>query len=161
APAAPAAAPVAAGAVQPLSRMRQAIARRMAQSKREAPHYYVTVAVDMTEAAALRETFNQADPETRVSVNDMIVKACSEALRRHPPFNASLTDDGLRMNEAINVCVAIALPEGLVAPALMDTGNKSIGAIAREAKDLAARARGGGLHPAELSSGTFTVSNLG
>jgi pyruvate dehydrogenase E2 component (dihydrolipoamide acetyltransferase) len=150
--------------VQPLSRMRQAIARRMAQSKREAPHYYVTIEVDMTEAMALREALNETDEaqgDSRVSVNDMVVKACAEALRRFPAFNASFTDGGLRLNERINICIAIALPDGLIAPALLDLNEKSLGAIAREAKDLANRARGGALRGPELNDGTFTVSNLG
>jgi len=99
--------------------------------------------------------------DAHVSVNDLIVKACAEVLRRYPHFNASFIDNGLRMNERINVCIAVSLPDGLIAPALLDVGGKSLGAIAREAKDLADRARNGGLKGPELNDGTFTVSNLG
>jgi pyruvate dehydrogenase E2 component (dihydrolipoamide acetyltransferase) len=156
----PAAAP--AGAVQPLSRMRQAIARRMAQSKREQPHYYVTVEVDMTEAMAFREQLNAvAGDDARVSVNDLIVKASIEALRRYPVFNASFGEEGLHQHEAVNLCIAIAMPDGLVAPAILDAGGKSLGTIARDTKDLVNRARSGQLRPAEMGEGTFTISNLG
>jgi pyruvate dehydrogenase E2 component (dihydrolipoamide acetyltransferase) len=150
------------GGVVPLSRMRQAIARRMTQSKREAPHYYVTAEIDLTEAMSFRSSVNEAGGEdAQVSVNDLIVKACAEVLRRYPHFNASFVDNGLRMNERINVCIAVSLPDGLIAPALLDVGGKSLGAIARESKDLAGRARNGGLKGPELNDGTFTVSNLG
>ncbi|HLZ72134.1 MAG TPA: dihydrolipoamide acetyltransferase family protein [Dehalococcoidia bacterium] len=160
APQRPAAAPAA--GVQPFSKMRQAIARRMAQSKREAPHYYVTAEIDMTEAMAFRAQLNQAAPEgLRVSVNDLIVKACAETLKRYTPFNAAYGDDGLHLNERINVCIGVALPDGLIAPALLDVGVKSLGTIAAEAHDLAERARSGMMRPAELNDGTFTISNLG
>jgi pyruvate dehydrogenase E2 component (dihydrolipoamide acetyltransferase) len=150
------------GGVVPLSRMRQAIARRMTLSKREAPHYYVTAEIDMTEAMSFRSSVNEAGgDDAHVSVNDLIVKACAEVLRRYPHFNASFVDNGLRMNERINVCIAVSLPDGLIAPALLDVGGKSLGAIAREAKDLADRARNGRLKGPELNDGTFTVSNLG
>ncbi len=156
------AAPAPAAGVQPLSKMRQAIARRMAQSKREAPHYYVTAEIDMTEAMAFRAQLNQAAPDgLRVSVNDLIVKACAETLKQHTAFNAGYSDDGLRMNERINICIGVALPDGLVAPALLDVGVKSLGRIAIEAHDLAERARSGMMRPAELNDGTFTISNLG
>jgi len=143
-----------------MSRMRQAIARRMAQSKREAPHYYVTAEIDMTEAMAFRKQLNAAS-ETKITVNDLVVKACAETLRGHPEFNALFVDGDIRPQERINICIGVALPDGLVAPALLDTGSKSLGAIAREARDLAERTRGGMLRPAELSDGTFTISNLG
>jgi pyruvate dehydrogenase E2 component (dihydrolipoamide acetyltransferase) len=134
----------------------------MAQSKREAPHYYVTAEVDMTDAMAFRASLNaDTGGVTRVSVNDLIVKACALVLARYPAFNAFYSDAGLRPNAAINICIGVALPDGLIAPALLDTGSKSLGAIAREAHDLAERARNGGLHRAELNDGTFTISNLG
>jgi pyruvate dehydrogenase E2 component (dihydrolipoamide acetyltransferase) len=143
-----------------MSKMRQAIARRMAQSKREAPHYYVTAEIDMTEAMAFRAQLNAA-ADTKITVNDLIVKACAETLRQHPEFNALFIDGATKLVEQINICIGVALPDGLVAPALIDTGRKSLGAIAREARDLAERTRGGKLRPAELSEGTFTISNLG
>ena len=143
-----------------MSRMRQAIARRMAQSKREAPHYYVTATIDMTEAMAFREQLNAAG-DVKITVNDLIVKACAETLRLHPEFNALFVENGLQRKEQINICIGVALPDGLVAPALLDVGSKSLGAIARESRDLAERARNGALRPAEMSEGTFTISNLG
>jgi len=147
---------------EPLSRMRQAIARRMAQSKQTAPHYYLTLDVDMTEAMAFRGQLNKAaTDEQRVSVNDLVVKACALALERHPKFNAEFSDEGLRMHDEINVCIGIALDEGLIAPAILDCGDKSLGRIAIEAKDLIERAKAGKLRQDEYSAGTFTITNLG
>lgn len=148
--------------VQPLSRMRQAIARRMAQSKREAPHYYITVNVDMTEAMAFRSQVNStSDNDVHLTVNDLLIKAAVNALQKYPSFNASFGDDGLIEHAQINLCIAIALADGLVAPAILDCGGKSLGEIARQVRDLSERARDGHLRPAELSDGTFTISNLG
>ncbi|HZP57141.1 MAG TPA: dihydrolipoamide acetyltransferase family protein [Dehalococcoidia bacterium] len=157
----PAAPPPAVEAV-PMSRMRQAIARRMAQSKREAPHYYLLLDIDMTEAMAFRRQVNDALPEDgRISINDLIVKACAIALQRHPMFNTTIEGDEVRRHEAQNVCIAVALDNGLIAPALLDAGRKPLAQIAREARDLAQRARGGALSPAEVSDGTFSITNLG
>ncbi|MCJ7492420.1 MAG: 2-oxo acid dehydrogenase subunit E2 [Dehalococcoidia bacterium] len=145
-----------------MSRMRQAIARRMAQSKREAPHYYVTVVVEMTEAQRLRSQLNDTLGETaHVSVNDLLVKASAKALQRYPIFNTWFIDGEVRRQEAQNVCIAIALDEGLIAPAVLDCGHKSIVEIAQASRSLAERAKSGSLKPEEYSGGTFTVSNLG
>ncbi len=145
-----------------MSRMRQTIARRMAQSKREAPHYYITVDIDMTEAERLRHQLNDAfHRELHVSVNDLIVKASAMALERHPLFNTWFVDGELRQHDAINVCIAIALDDGLIAPAILDAGNKRLAEIADDARSLAKRAKSGALKPEEYSGGTFTVSNLG
>jgi pyruvate dehydrogenase E2 component (dihydrolipoamide acetyltransferase) len=152
-----------AGEVMPMSRMRQAIARRMAQSKREAPHYYLLVDIDMTDALALRRQLNDAQntDEARVSINDLIVKACAIALQRHPRFNATIAGDEVTQHAEQNVCMAIALEEGLIAPAVLDVGQKGLPEIARETKDLVLRAKGGALRAEELSDGTFTITNLG
>jgi len=145
-----------------MSRMRQAIARRMLLSKQTQPHYYLTLDVDMTDALAFREMINgSATPEQKVSINDLVVKACAIALARHPKFNAAFTDEGLKMHEHINVCIGIALDEGLIAPALLECETKSLGRIAIEAKDLINRAKEGGLRADEYSDGTFTITNLG
>ncbi len=145
-----------------MSRMRQAIARRMAQSKREAPHYYVTVAVEMTEAQSVRSQLNDTLGETaHVSVNDLLVKASAKALQRYPIFNTWFIDGEVRQQEAQNVCIAIALDEGLIAPAVLDCGHKSIVEIAQASRSLAERAKSGSLKPEEYSGGTFTISNLG
>jgi len=162
APPAPLPAPtVASGRLVP-SKMRQAIARRMAQSKREAPHYYLLLDVDMTDAMAFRKQANAALAEdARITVNDLVVKACAIALQRHPMFNVTIDGEQLIAHDAQNVCIAIALDGGLIAPALLDTGRKPLAQIAREASDLAARARGGALRQPELTEGTFSITNLG
>jgi pyruvate dehydrogenase E2 component (dihydrolipoamide acetyltransferase) len=150
------------GPVVSMSRMRQAIARRMAKSKREAPHYYVTVDVDMTEAQRLRSQLNAGLGEgAHVSVNDLLVKASAKALQRYPMFNTWIVDEQVQQQEAQNVCIAIALEEGLIAPAILDCGRKTVVEIAQASRSLAERARSGSLKPDEFSAGTFTVSNLG
>jgi pyruvate dehydrogenase E2 component (dihydrolipoamide acetyltransferase) len=159
---APAHAVAAADAQVSMSRMRQAIARRMSQSKREAPHYYLLVDIDMTAAMTLRSQINDAvDEDARVSINDMIVRACALALQRHPQFNTTIEDDQVTRRGAQHVCIAIALDDGLIAPAILDAGTKTLAEIARDAKDLIFRAKGGRLRPDEMSAGTFTVTNLG
>ena len=145
-----------------MSRMRQTIARRMAQSKSEAPHYYVTVDIDMTQAEQIRHQLNdELHGETHMSVNDFIVKASAVALARHPIFNTWFVDGAIRQHQAINVCIAIALEDGLIAPAILDCGSKSLPDIAQASRSLAERAKSGRLKPEEYSGGTFTVSNLG
>ena len=144
------------------SRMRQTIARRMSQSKREAPHYYVTVDIDMTEAEHERHEINDSfQRDLHISVNDMIVKACAMALAAHPVFNSWYVNDQVQQHAAINVCIAIALDEGLIAPAVLDCGPKSLKEIAAASKSLIERAKSGALKPDEYSGGTFTISNLG
>jgi pyruvate dehydrogenase E2 component (dihydrolipoamide acetyltransferase) len=153
----PAAAPA-----EALSRMRQAIARRMTQSKQTQPHYYLTLDVDMTAAIAFRAQLNAAATEQqRVSINDLIVKACAIALQRHPKFNSEFSESGLVMHPEINIDIGIAMDEGLIAPAILDCGSKSLGRIAEEAKDLIERAKSGRLTASEYSDGTFTITNLG
>ncbi len=144
------------------TRMRQAIARRMAQSKREAPHYYLLVDIDMTDAMALRAQYNAlAAEDERASINDLIVRACALALRAHPEFNATVEGDAVTQRGAQNICIAIALDDGLIAPAILDAGAKSVGEIARDAKDLVERAKNGALRAEEVTGGTFTITNLG
>lgn len=153
---------VAASGVVPMSKMRQAIARRMSMSKQSAPHYYLTLDIDMTSALAFREQMNSvATDAQRVSINDLVVKACAMALQRHPKFNAGYGEDGLRLHDAINIDIGIALDDGLIAPAILDVAHKSLGVIAEEGKDLVTRAKGGHLRADEYSAGTFTITNLG
>ena len=154
--------PAPAAGVVPLSRMRQAIARRMTQSKQTQPHYYLTLDVDMTAALDFRTQLNtRADETHRVSINDLVVKACALALGRHPKFNAEFSETGLVTHESINIDIGIALDEGLIAPALIGCGGKSLGEIAAESKDLVERAKTGHLRADEYSGGTFTITNLG
>lgn len=151
-----------AGPPEGLSKMRQAIARRMTLSKQTQPHYYLTLDIDMTAALAFREQFNaSATDEQRVSINDLVVKACAIALERHPKFNAEFSEEGLVHHERVNVCIGIALDDGLIAPALLDCQSKSLGRIAVESKDLINRAKTGHLKADEYSDGTFTITNLG
>ena len=145
----------------PLTRMRQTIARRMAESKQQAPHFYVTVEILMDEALALRARLNGDLGEKVVSVNDLILKAAARALRTFPNLNGSFTGESLRRHGEIHMGFALALPEGLIVPVIRHCDRKSIPEIAREAKDLGERARTGRLHPDELQGATFTVSNLG
>ncbi len=165
------AAPAAAGSAAPatlvsdnveLSRMRQAIARVTSDSKRDAPHFYVAVDVDMTKAMSFRRDLNdELDAENRVSVNDLIVKASAIAIGRHPKFNSFFRDDHLQMNAAINVGIAIALESGLIVPGINDCERKSLVEIAAASRDLVSRANSGTLRNDEYSGTTFSVSNLG
>ena len=151
-----------AAAAEGLSKMRQAIARRMTLSKTTAPHYYLTLDVDMTAALEFRSQINaNATDEQRVSINDLIVKACAIALERHPKFNGEFGENQIVMNERINVCIGVALDEGLIAPAILDCQAKTLGRIAIETKDLIERAKSGRLKADEYSEGTFTITNLG
>ena len=171
--AAPSAPPAAAPAGRPaartseLSRIKRTTGRRMIESVTTAPHFFVTVEVDMDAAIAFREQANAqvgngaGEDGVRVSFNDLVVKAAALALRAFPNLNASLEGDLLHEHPNIDVNIAVALPEGLIAPFVPDADQKSLGAIARMAKDLVGRARGGGLKPEEYQGGTFTVSNLG
>jgi len=99
--------------------------------------------------------------EARLSINDLIVKACAMALQKHPAFNVTLDGDQMTQPGEQNVCIAIALDEGLIAPAILDAGRKSLSQIAAESKDLVARAKGGSLRPDEITAGTFSITNLG
>ena len=145
-----------------LSRMRQAIARVTVDSKREAPHFYVTAEVDMTKAMSFRRDINdELEAERRVSVNDLIVKASAIAISRHPKFNSFFRDDHLQMNASINVGIAIALESGLIVPGIGGCENKSLVEIATASRDLVSRANSGTLRNEEYSGTTFSVSNLG
>ena len=147
----------------PLSRMRQQIARVTIRSKDEKPHFYVNTDVDMTDAMALRGQINDAlaDRGVRATVNDLIIAASVQALKKFPKFNAYYEDGSIRMNDDINVGIAMALEEGLIMPAVVGAGEMSLAEIAQATKDLAARANQGTLHPEEYSGGTFAVSNMG
>ena len=149
--------------LEPHSRMRQQIARVTVRSKSEKPHYYVATDIDMTRAMAFRRDINEALAEdgARVTVNDLIIRACIAALKKYPKFNAYYQDDGIQMNDAINVGLAVATEEGLIVPAILDCGDKSLTALAAASKDLADRASQGTLSSQEYSGGTFAISNLG
>ncbi|MDE2787586.1 MAG: dihydrolipoamide acetyltransferase family protein [Chloroflexota bacterium] len=145
-----------------LSRMRQTIARVTSDSKSTAPHFYVTAEIDMGKAMALRRDVNdESDPENRVSVNDLMVKACALALARHPKFNSFFRGDHLEVHGAMNIGIAIALESGLILPGVSNCESKSLVQIAAATKDLIARANSGTLRNEEYSSTTFSISNMG
>ena len=162
---APASAPDASGTGElvPLSRMRQQIARVTVRSKQEQPHFYITSDIDMTDAMRLRRQINQSleSQGVRISVNDLIVTACVGAIRRYPKFNSFFTADGIQMNERINIGIAIAEESGLIVPAILDCGGKSLREISSAAKDLIARSQSGTLRSEEYTGSTFSTSNLG
>jgi len=145
----------------PLTKMRQTIARRMSQSKQQAAHFYVTVEVDMDAALRTRQQLNAAQTGGKVSVNDLVVKAAALALRKFPNLNSALIDGTIRRYRRINVAIAVALPEGLIAPVVHDSDRLPLAELAGKIHDLGERARAGHLHPEDYNGGTFTVSNLG
>jgi pyruvate dehydrogenase E2 component (dihydrolipoamide acetyltransferase) len=144
----------------PVSQMRRAIARRLGESKFTNPHFYETIDIDMQKAVELRESFNQL-PDTKVSFNDMVVKACAVALRRHPKVNSSWYDDFIRRHHEVHVAVAVAVEEGLLTPVVFNTDSKGLTEINAEVKALAGKARDKKLQPDEMEGSTFTISNLG
>jgi pyruvate dehydrogenase E2 component (dihydrolipoamide acetyltransferase) len=177
---APSAAPVVARApsleeaeVRPLSPMRKTIARRLAESKATVPHFYLSIDVDAAALVRLREQINgelasgdakgsggEAQP-LKVSLNDLIIKACAVALVRVPECNASFTPEAILVHRRVDVSVAVAIPDGLVTPVVRRADQKSVVAIAREVRELASRARARKLKPEEMQDGTFSISNLG
>ena len=153
---------VPAGEIVPMSRMRKAIARRMTESKAKAPHFYVTVDVNMDEAMNMREQLNRLAPESeKISVNDLIVAAAARTLARFPDMNATYRGETLEKHSRIDIGIAVALPDGLIPPVLRNADRKTLREIAAGSKELSERARAGRLRSEDLGSGTFTISNLG
>ncbi|WP_372473516.1 2-oxo acid dehydrogenase subunit E2 [Capnocytophaga sp. ARDL2] len=142
------------------SQMRKTIARRLSESKFTAPHYYLTVELDMDNAIEARKNINNL-PDTKVSFNDMVVKACAMALKKHPQVNSSWTENATIINHHINIGVAVAVEDGLVVPVVNHTDMLSLSQIGAAIKDLAGKARNKKLQPKEMEGSTFTVSNLG
>ncbi len=146
--------------VEKNSQMRKTIARRLGESKFTAPHYYLTVELNMDNAIASRKMINEL-PDTKVSFNDMIVKACAMALKKHPKVNSQWTDDATILNHHVNIGVAVAVEDGLLVPVLPFTDQMSLSQISAGVRDLAGKARNKKLSPAEMDGSTFTISNLG
>jgi pyruvate dehydrogenase E2 component (dihydrolipoamide acetyltransferase) len=142
------------------SQMRKTIARRLAESKFTAPHYYLTIEVGMDEAMKSRAVINTV-PDTKVSFNDMVVKACAMALKKHPQVNSQWREDAMVINHHVNIGVAVAVEDGLVVPVLNFTDQMSLTQIGASVRDLAGKAKNKKLTPAEMDGSTFTVSNLG
>jgi pyruvate dehydrogenase E2 component (dihydrolipoamide acetyltransferase) len=142
------------------SQMRKTIAKRLAESKFTAPEYYLTVELDMDHAIASREAIN-ADPNVKISFNDMIIKACAMALRKHPQVNSQWTPEATRIAKHIHIGVAVAVDEGLLVPVLKFADQMTFSQIGGQVKELAGKARNKKITPQEMEGSTFTVSNLG
>ncbi len=147
----------------PLSNIRRITGRRMVESLQSAPHFFLTALIDVTDLLALRAQVNGqlAEGERRISVNDLIVKACALTLRAVPEVNVSFAGDKILKKKRIHVGIAVPTERGLTVPVIRDTDQKSVGQIARESHALIEKARSGKLQPADFSGGTFSVSNLG
>ena len=142
------------------SQMRKTIARRLKESKFSAPHYYLSVEFEMDNAIAFRNQYNSL-PDTKISFNDIVVKACAIALKQHPRVNSQWFEDKMRLNNHVHVGVAVGVPDGLVVPVIRFANEKSIPEIGSLVKNYAAKARDKKLSPDEMQGSTFTVSNLG
>jgi len=145
---------------KPNSQMRKVIAKRLAESKFTAPHYYLNVEFDMENAMAFRAQFNTL-PDTKISYNDMIVKACALALRQHPQVNSQRFADKMKLNNHVHIGVAVAVEDGLVVPVVKFANEHTLPQINAAVKDFAGRARNKKLTPQEMEGSTFTISNLG
>jgi pyruvate dehydrogenase E2 component (dihydrolipoamide acetyltransferase) len=152
---------------KPLSMMRKTIARRLTESKQSVPHFYLSIDVDVGALVELREHVNaelaaagdEAPP--KVSLNDLLVRACALALVRVPECNAQFAGDAILYHQRVDISVAVAVAEGLVTPVVRDAQHKSVGRISSEIRELAAKAKAKKLAPEEMSNGTFSISNLG
>ena len=144
----------------PLSQMRKVIARRLAESMYSAPHFYLTMEINMDKAIAARKSINDF-AEAKVSFNDLVIKAAAVALKKNPKVNSSWLNDRIRYNNHVHIGVAVAVEEGLLVPVVRFADGKSLTQISGEVKDLGARAKNKQLQPADWEGSTFTISNLG
>ena len=148
----------------PVSQMRKTIARRLVESKNSAPHFYLTVEVDMENAISAREAINKAaekNGEAKISYNDIVIKACATALRKHPKVNSSWLGDTIRYNNHIHIGMAVAVEDGLLVPVIRFADGKTLSQISAEAKEFGKKAKDKKLQPTDWEGNTFTVSNLG
>ncbi len=145
---------------EPISQMRKTIARRLAESKFTAPHFYLTLEIDMSNAIATRKALNNLDG-VKVSFNDMVIKAVAMALRQHPTVNSAWMGDFIRRNDHVNIGVAVAVDEGLLVPVVRFADNKGLTQISAEVREFAQKAKDKKLQPADWEGNTFTISNLG
>lgn len=143
-----------------VSQMRKTIARRLGESKFQAPHFYLTMTINMDKAIASRKEMNNISP-VKISFNDIIIKAAAAALRQHPAVNSSWLGDTIRMNHHIHIGMAVAVEEGLLVPVIRFADQKTLSQIAAETKKLAGKAKEKKLHPNEMQGNTFSISNLG
>ncbi len=140
--------------------MRKTIARRLSESNFTAPHFFLTMEINMDNAIASRTFINEVSP-VKISFNDMVIKAAAMALRQHPAVNSSWMGDFIRQNNHIHIGSAIALPEGLIVPVIRFADQKSLSQIAADAKELYDKARNKKIQPQDFTGNTFTISNLG
>ncbi|MCC5940221.1 MAG: pyruvate dehydrogenase complex dihydrolipoamide acetyltransferase [Balneolaceae bacterium] len=143
-----------------ISQMRKTIARRLSESKFTNPHFYETIDIDMEEAIRARTSLNEVS-DVKISFNDIVVKACAAALRRHPAVNSSWLDDVIRKHGDVNVAVAVAIEDGLMTPVIRHADKKNLRQISAETRELAGLARDKKLQPEQMEGSTFTISNLG
>jgi pyruvate dehydrogenase E2 component (dihydrolipoamide acetyltransferase) len=144
-----------------VSQMRKTIAKRLSESKFNAPHFYLTMEIDMENAVSAREAMNLMSAPAKISFNDMVIRACASALRRHPKVNSSWLGDKIRYNQHVHIGVAVAVEDGLLVPVVRFADQKSFAQINGEVKELAQKAKTKKLQPAEWEGNTFTISNLG
>ena len=144
----------------PVSQMRKTISKRLAESKFTAPHFYLTMEIDMDNCIEGRKKINESS-DIKISFNDIILKACAVALRKHPMVNSSFLGDKIRINHHVHIGVAVAVDEGLLVPVIRFADNKSLSHISSEVKSLAGKAKSKQLQPSEWEGNTFTISNLG
>jgi len=144
----------------PVTQMRKTIARRLSESNFTAPHFFLTMEINMDNAMSSRSTINEVSP-VKISFNDMIIKACALALRQHPAVNSSWMGDFIRQNDHVHIGSAIALPEGLIVPVIRFADQKTLSQISADAKDLYNKARNKKIQPQDFTGNTFTISNLG
>ena len=144
----------------PVSQMRKTISKRLAESKFSAPHFYLTMEINMDNCIEGRNKINETS-DVKISFNDIIVKACAVALRKHPMVNASYLTDKMRINHHIHIGVAVAVDDGLLVPVIKFADNKSLSHISSEVRNLATRAKNKDLQPSDWEGNTFTISNLG
>jgi pyruvate dehydrogenase E2 component (dihydrolipoamide acetyltransferase) len=145
----------------PVTQMRKTIARRLAESKFSAPHFYLTITLDMDRAMAVRESINKAIAPAKISFNDLVIKAAARALKQHPAVNSAWLGDRIRINEHVHVGVAVAVEDGLLVPVVRFADTKPLRTIGEEVRDFAKRAKEKKLQPADWEGNTFTISNLG
>ena len=143
-----------------VSQMRKTIARRLGESKFTAPHFYLTMKIDMDAMIDARDSINSVS-KVKISFNDLVVKACAVGLKEHPQVNAAWMEDRIRYNHHVHVGVAVAVPDGLLVPVVRFADTKRLGEISSEVKDFVLRANDKKLQPADWEGNTFTVSNLG
>ena len=144
----------------PVSQMRKVIAKRLGESLFSAPHFYLTMSIDMDQAVETRAKLNELSP-VKISFNDMVLKAVAVALKQHPKVNSSWMGDKIRYNHHINIGVAVAVEEGLLVPVVRFADSKGLSQISAEVKDFAQKAKDKKLQPADWEGSTFTISNLG